>query len=102
MRAQMDRSMGAVFEKRKAKDGKMRMTKVLSVLAPDFVPYCLRHTYCTDLQNKGVPINIAKYLMGHDDISVTASIYTHISDQAIDIAAELINRGQNHGEEKDA
>lgn len=102
MRAQMDRSMGAVFEKRKAKDGKMRMTKVLSVLASDFVPYCLRHTYCTDLQNKGVPINIAKYLMGHDDISVTASIYTHISEQAIDAAAELINCGEKHGEKKKA
>jgi len=46
----IDKSMGAKWEKRKAKDGKMRLIKVLSVVAPDFVPYCLRHTYCTDLQ----------------------------------------------------
>ena len=92
---QLDISMGAKFGKRKAKDGKMRMTKVLSVVAPDFVPYCLRHTYCTDLQDKGVPINVAKYLMGHANISVTASIYTHTSDIAIDQAAALINGDDN-------
>jgi len=61
------------------------------VVADDFVPYCLRHTYCTDLQAKGVPINIAKYLMGHSDIKVTASIYTHMTEQTIDDAARLIN-----------
>jgi len=44
---------------------------------PDLVPYCLRHTFCTDLQRAGVPINVAKELMGHSDISVTANIYTH-------------------------
>ena len=46
-------------------------------IAPDLTPYCLRHTFCTDLQKAGVPINIAKELMGHSDISVTANIYTH-------------------------
>lgn len=45
--------------------------------APDLIPYCLRHTFCTDLQKAGVPINVAKELMGHSDISVTANIYTH-------------------------
>ena len=62
----------------------------VSLVAPDLVPYCLRHTYCTDLQTKGVPINVAKYLMGHSDISVTANIYTHITDETIRQAAELI------------
>ena len=95
---EMDISMGAVFEKRKAKDEKMRMTKVLSVVAPDLVPYCLRHTYCTDLQNKGVPINVAKYLMGHSNIQVTAGIYTHISDVAIQDAADRIS-GKDGGKE---
>ena len=45
--------------------------------AADLVPYCLRHTFCTDLQWAGVPINVAKELMGHSDINVTANIYTH-------------------------
>jgi len=46
-------------------------------LADDFTPYCLRHTYCTDLKKAGVPVTIAKDYMGHTDIATTANIYTH-------------------------
>ena len=46
-------------------------------LDPGLTPYCLRHTFCTDLQRAGVPLNVAKELMGHADITVTANIYTH-------------------------
>ena len=59
-------------------------------LAEDFVPYCLRHTYCTDLQKKGVDIRTAQYLMGHADIQMTANIYTHADQSTITKAAELI------------
>lgn len=95
LKKEIDISMGAKYEKREAKDGKKRMTKVLSVVANDFVPYCLRHTFCTDLQNKGVPINIAKYLMGHSSLEVTAGIYTHISDEAMEDAADRMNGKYN-------
>lgn len=50
---------------------------VTSVVADDLVPYCLRHTFCTDLQKAGVPLNVAKEIMGHSDIQTTANIYTH-------------------------
>ena len=50
---------------------------VESKLAEDLTMYCLRHTFCTDLEAAGVPINVAKVLMGHSDIAVTANIYTH-------------------------
>lgn len=60
-------------------------------LADDFVPYNLRHTYCTDLQKKGVDIRTAQYLMGHSDISLTANIYTHADISTISAAARLIN-----------
>lgn len=50
---------------------------VESVVANDLTPYCLRHTFCTDLQRTGMPINVAKELMGHADIQTTANIYTH-------------------------
>lgn len=63
----------------------------ISVVAPDLVPYCLRHTYCTDLQDAGVPINVARYLMGHSDIRLTAQIYTHTTDKTIDDARDKIN-----------
>ena len=48
-----------------------------SVVSDDLTPYCLRHTFCTDLQKAGVAINNAKELMGHADIQTTANIYTH-------------------------
>lgn len=64
---------------------------IRSVVATDLVPYCLRHTYCTDLQRAGVPINIAKYLMGHSDISVTSNIYTSTTPDVISNAKESID-----------
>lgn len=64
----VDLHMGAVVE-----DGKITQ----HAIAPDLTPYCLRHSFCTDLQRAGVPINVAKELMGHSDISITANIYTH-------------------------
>ncbi|MCI6821032.1 MAG: tyrosine-type recombinase/integrase, partial [Clostridiales bacterium] len=60
-------------------------------LADDFVMYNLRHTYCTDLEKAGVPINIACRLMGHSDISMTSRIYTHASVESLEIARNLID-----------
>jgi integrase len=61
------------------------------VVADDLILYDLRHTYCTDLQRAGVPINIASYLMGHADIQTTAKIYTHTGDEEAQTAAVSIN-----------
>ncbi len=59
-------------------------------LAPDLVPYCLRHEYCTDLARRKVDIRTAQKLMGHSDIKLTANIYTNLNnDDIADIAAEL-------------
>ena len=55
-----------------------------STLAPDLTAYLLRHTFCTDCQAAGVPLNVAKELMGHKDISVTAKIYTHMVDDVFE------------------
>jgi len=67
----------------------------LSVLAPDLEPYCLRHTFCTDLEVDGVPINVARYLMGHKDISVTSKIYTHTTGKVIEDARSKMNSLHN-------
>lgn len=56
---------------------------VKHAIAQDLTPYCLRHTFCTDLQKAGVPLNVAKELMGHSDISVTANIYTHKDSETL-------------------
>ena len=52
-------------------------------LRESFVPYELRHTFCTDLAKKGIDVRIAQRLMGHATIQMTADIYTHIEDQQI-------------------
>ena len=59
-------------------------------LAEDFVPYDLRHTYCTNLAKAGVDIRTAQKLMGHATIAMTADIYTHVDQDDIKKAAEQI------------
>lgn len=93
----LDISMGAVYDKVEAKDGRMRMALVLSVVAKDLTPYCLRHTCGTDYELKGVPINIAKVLLGHGDISVTGNIYTHFTEDTLDMVSEIIDGGKDSG-----
>lgn len=60
-------------------------------LAEDFTPYCLRHTYCTDLQKRGIDIRTAQYLMGHSTIQMTANIYTHVDQSVVIEAAKILN-----------
>ncbi len=68
-------------------------------LQDDLRLYDLRHTYCTNLELKGVPISIASRLMGHSNIKIAAGIYSHATDSSIEIARNLINkRGQTDGQ----
>ena len=59
-------------------------------VAPDLVPYCFRHEYCSDLARKGVDIRIAQKLMGHSDITLTANIYTHVDNNDLVTAARIL------------
>ncbi len=70
---------------------KMRRNKLIPPypVAPDLVPYCLRHTYCTDCARHGIDIRITQKLMGHSDISLTANIYTNLMDDDIIEAARM-------------
>ena len=61
-------------------------------IADDLVLYCLRHTFCTDLQKAGIPLNIARILMGHEDIRITSAIYTHTDTDDVKAAGEKLNR----------
>lgn len=58
---------------------------------PPMVPYDLRHTYCTDLERAGVPINVASKLMGHASIAITAKIYTHTGEAMIEQAGAQLS-----------
>ena len=88
----MDLALGAKVEKVKLPGTRRRTLVILEhALAEDLDLYDLRHTYCTDLEIAGVPINVAKTLMGHKDISTTANIYTHSSPETVETARVLLN-----------
>ena len=59
-----------------------------------YVFHTLRHSFCTYLIQKGMPINDVQRLMGHSDINITLR-YLHISDNdrrsKID---EIFNKGK--------
>ena len=59
-------------------------------IAPDFVPYLLRHTFCTNVQQAGLDVKSLQYLMGHSNASVTLDVYTHSSFESVERAFERI------------
>ena len=63
-------------------------------VADDLVMYDLRHTYCTDLEKSGVPLNRARVLMGHKTIAMTAEVYTHVDQEAMEDTRDKINQYQ--------
>ncbi len=71
----MDRENGAEIYRNKI---------VRSVVAEDLTAYCLRHTYCTDLEAAGVPITVAAYLMGHNAKDAINALHTPANTQAKD------------------
>ena len=52
-----------------------KMCKEIDV--PRLTPHEIRHTYGTLSRARGVDIYTIQRVMGHSDISVTASIYVH-------------------------
>lgn len=59
-------------------------------VAEDLVPYCLRHTYCTNLARNGIDIRVAQKLMGHADIKMTANIYTNLDISDVISTAKVL------------
>lgn len=55
------------------------------------VPYCLRHTFCTDLLKKGIDLRIAQKLMGHSSIELTSTIYSHFDEDLFTITAKMMD-----------
>ena len=67
-----------------------RMEQYIDV-PDDLTMYCLRHDYCTRLQEAGVPIDVARRIMGHSSVEVTSRIYTHENESSMRLALSLIN-----------
>ena len=52
-----------------------RYNKSHPIVLPDFTPHNLRHTFATDMANKGMNTKTLQYLMGHSDASTTMNTY---------------------------
>lgn len=44
---------------------------------PNVTPHTFRHTFCTNMANKGMNPNTLQYLMGHANITMTLGYYAH-------------------------
>ena len=44
---------------------------------PNITPHSFRHTYCTNMANRGMNPNTLQYLMGHANITMTLDYYAH-------------------------
>lgn len=51
----------------------------------------LRHTYATMLFDANVDVKSAQKFLGHADIEITLSIYTHLSKYKEDLAIAALN-----------
>ena len=79
----------------------------LSPIGSDLDPYCLRHTYCTNLAYARIPEVVAMRWMGHDDPDMVRRIYADADNAKLlrraveDLnAAAPSNKTSNTREEK--
>lgn len=56
-----------------------RVQKNIKMLSFRVTPHQLRHTYATRLVESGMNIKQIQYLLGHDDVHLTLSIYSHVT-----------------------
>lgn len=55
---------------------------IKKILGIDFHFHMLRHTFVSNLANKGISPQIAKELARHSDIATTMNIYTHVNEDS--------------------
>ena len=69
-----------------------RWKKYCSDYGVNITAHQLRHGYATMLYEAGIDIKDAQDLMGHSDITLTRSVYTHIRDSRKTQTAEQLNK----------
>lgn len=48
---------------------------------PKITPHTCRHTFCTNMANKGMPVKVLQYIMGHKNVMMTMNYYAHGSQE---------------------
>lgn len=61
-------------------------------LPKKMTPHTLRHTFCTNWANDGINPHTLQYIMGHKNISMTLSYYTHPTYMSAQAEMERINK----------
>lgn len=56
-----------------------------------FTMHQFRHTFCTMLYKAGVDVKMAQDILGHNSVSVTLDIYTHLDQSLKTITADKLN-----------
>ena len=82
-----DSEIGYYIDTPKTKNGKRELPlaerayqalqRILKNKLPNITPHSFRHTYCTNMENKGMNPNTLQYLMGHANITMTLGYYAH-------------------------
>ncbi len=75
---------------KKGKPAKWKPNDIRQRFKATITPHYLRHNYVTLLYEAGIDPLIAMRLVGHTDYQTTASIYTHLKDDALKKAATNI------------
>lgn len=69
-----------------------KYNKIYKVQMPKVTPHVCRHTYCSHCAAKGMNPKHLQYLMGHSDIGVTMSTYTHVDLNSVKREVESLEK----------
>jgi integrase len=81
---------GKIEHQQVVRDRFIRATKDAGVRAIRF--HDLRHTGATLLLRGGVSIKVVSDMLGHANVSITSSVYLHVSESMQDDAADVMGR----------
>ena len=54
-------------------------------------PHCCRHTFISNLEREGVPMEQIARIVGHSKVDTTDG-YLHVSDETLEKAVSVLNR----------
>lgn len=57
---------------------------------PKITPHTLRHTFCTNMANRGMAPKALQYIMGHKNITMTLGYYAHGSAESAKAELKLL------------
>lgn len=89
LRRAMNLSMGAILYRNKVVPSGENTSLPFD---EKVTPYHLRHTYCCDCCKSGIDVVTCMHLMGHSSLQMVASVYSHLDDEMIKSASELLEK----------